>query len=91
MTYGDEPQNPIAPHRSPGARSRFLQEARTAAGLSHPNIVPIHLVTERTMVTDFSIAIDDLTVQINRAHEIGKAVDRKLGADEEVRKMLGDG
>ncbi|HET9709815.1 MAG TPA: serine/threonine-protein kinase [Gemmatimonadales bacterium] len=26
------------------AREQFLQEARTAAGLSHPNIVPIHLV-----------------------------------------------
>lgn len=28
----------------PDAREQFLREARTAAGLSHPNIVPIHLV-----------------------------------------------
>ncbi len=28
-------------------RSRFLEEARTVAGLSHPNIVPIHAVEEQ--------------------------------------------
>src|SRR5438067_1383217 len=28
----------------PGIREQFLREARTAAGLSHPNIVPIHRV-----------------------------------------------
>jgi len=36
----------LPPHLAtrPDERDRFVQEARTAAGLAHPNIVPIHLV-----------------------------------------------
>jgi serine/threonine-protein kinase len=39
----------LQPHRAadPDVRARFLREARTAAGLSHANIVPIHQGTER--------------------------------------------
>jgi serine/threonine protein kinase len=43
----------------PEYRTRFLREARTAAGLSHPNIVPIHLVEERDGLVYFVMAYVD--------------------------------
>ena len=38
---------PRALSDDPAVRAGFLREARIAAGLSHPNIVSIHLVEER--------------------------------------------
>jgi len=41
------------------ARDRFLREARTAAGLSHPNIVPIHAVERQGDLVYFVMGFVD--------------------------------
>src|SRR5439155_21323475 len=54
----------------PDYRERFLREARTAAGLSHPNIVPIHLVEERDGLVYFVMAFvegESLGQRVRRA------------------------
>jgi serine/threonine-protein kinase len=43
----------------PGTRERFLREARTAAALSHPHIVPIHRVGEAGEIVYFSMMFVD--------------------------------
>ncbi len=40
----------------PGVKERFLQETRTAAGLSHRNIVPIHTADELDDFVFFAMA-----------------------------------
>ena len=43
----------------PSARDRFIREARTAAGLSHPNIVPVFRADERDGFAFFTMAYVD--------------------------------
>ncbi len=62
-------------------RQRFLREARTAAALSHPNIVPIHLVEERDGLVYFVMAYVDgesLAARVRRAGPLGPAVVGRL-------------
>ncbi len=50
---------PQALAAEPRLREQFLQEARTAAGLSHPNIVPIHTVEEHGDLVFFVMTFVD--------------------------------
>ena len=62
----------LPPHLAADAavRGRFVREARTAAALSHPNIVPIHHAAERDGVVYFAMGYvpgDSLADRIARA------------------------
>lgn len=66
----------------PGLKDRFLAEARTAARLSHPNIVPIHAVDEAGGFVFFAMAyIEGMTLG-DRVRERGP-----LSTSEAVRML----
>ena len=66
----------------PDLRARFLQETRTAASFSHPNIVPVHAVEERDKVLCFVMGYVD-------GETLGKKVQRSgpLPVGEAVRLL----
>src|SRR4029077_19842283 len=73
----------LPPHLAaiPEARDRFLQEARTGAGLSHPNIVPIHLVEARGDLVFFVMGYVDgetLRERVERAGPLPPRLAMKL-------------
>jgi serine/threonine-protein kinase len=63
----------LPPHLAthPAERDRFLQEARTAAGLMHPNIVPIHLVEARGELLFFVMGFVDGETLRDRVQRAG--------------------
>jgi hypothetical protein len=75
---------------NPESRDRFLQEARTAAGLSHPNIVPIHLVEARGELVYFVMGYVDGETLRERVERSGPLTPRlALKLLQEVSWALG--
>jgi serine/threonine-protein kinase len=59
-------------------RNRFLREARTAAALSHPNIVPIYSAAERDGVVFFAMGFVDGESLAERIAKTGPLSPREL-------------
>ncbi len=72
---------PPAFARDAGARERFLREARTAAGLAHPHIVPIHSVEDRDGLAFFVMGYiegETLGERVRRAGPLASAEWQRL-------------
>ena len=63
-------------------RSRFVREAQMAAGLTHPNIVPIYSVDEKDGLVYFVMALVDGEPLALRLHQSGRV------APEDVRAIV---
>jgi serine/threonine-protein kinase len=63
----------------PVLRERFLREARTAAGLSHPNIVPIHAVEEHDDIVFIAMGFVDGETLAERVRRAGPLSPRETG------------
>jgi serine/threonine-protein kinase len=61
-----------------GRRERFLREARTAAGLSHPNIIPIHSVEEHGELVFFVMGYVDGETLRDRVGRAGPLAPREV-------------
>jgi len=62
----------------PVLRERFLREARTAAGLSHPHIVPIHAVEEHEGIVFIAMAFVDGETLADRVRRTGPLSPREV-------------
>jgi predicted Ser/Thr protein kinase len=63
---------PLVLAEQPDSRERFVREARTAARLSHPNIVPIHAVEERDDLVYFVMTFVDGETLGQRVRRAGR-------------------
>src|ERR1051325_2132547 len=81
---------PRALAERPEAREQFLREARTAAGLSHPNIVPIHVVEARGDLVYFVMGYVDGETLRERVERSGPLTPRlAMKVMQEVAWALG--
>src|SRR5688500_10206322 len=81
---------PPALAAEPEGRARFLREARTAARLSHPHIVPIHAGEERDGLVYFVMAFVDGETLGERVRRRGPlAVSELARVTQEVAWALG--
>lgn len=70
----------LPPHLAADAqiRSRFLREARTAAALSHPHIVPIYSAAERDAVVYFAMGYVEGESMAERMARVGPFTPHEL-------------